>query len=434
MSVTAWILLATVCFLGLGVRLLSRFLLARDQRIATTRKAMLDPALAHTPEGGQPRPWVIVNPAKHQDLAAFQARVNATAAHIGIPNIQWITTTPQDPGTGQAIEAIAKGASLVIASGGDGTVRAVGAALAGTGVRMGIIPAGTGNVLARNLSIPIDDVERAVRIACGPEHRLVDCGWLRLDAIDKLSEHPAEGMLVRDARTAAAAQGVALKEPASLPAHDEYSFIVIAGLGFDGETMASTDSELKQRIGWFAYVVAALGAIAREGTKLRLLLRHPRPADNPVGDAPSPNTASPTIAESATLEGIRIADKPDQELAWIESRTLMFANCGLLPLITLAPAARLDDGLLDVMAVSTQSGLLGWADLSWKIFAQGTGARTFNTPSSTGHIRFRQAQGASVLAQTPQVVQVDGDAIGTARAVHVRLDQGALDIAVPPAE
>lgn len=434
MSVTAWILLGIVCLAGIGVRFLSRFLLARDQRIATTRKAMLDPALANDPERGRPRPWVIVNPSKHEDLAAFKASVNATAAELGVPHVHWITTTPEDPGTGQAIEAIAEGASLVIASGGDGTVRAVAAGLAGTGVRMGIIPAGTGNVLARNLSIPIDDAEQAVRVALGPEHRLVDCGWLRLDAVDEPSSIPAEGMLVRAARTAATARGADMEEPSSLPATDEYSFVVIAGLGFDGETMASTDSDLKKRIGWFAYVVAALGAIAREGTKLRLLLRDPLPAEDPVGDAPSPNEGSPTIAGSATLEGVRVDDAPDQELAWIESRTLMFANCGLLPLITLAPAARLDDGLLDVMAVSTQSGLLGWADLSWKILAQGTGARTFNPPASTGSVRFRQAKGASVLAQSPQVVQVDGDAIGTARAVHVRLDRGALDIAVPPAE
>ncbi len=51
-----------------------------------------------------------------------------------------------------------------------------------------------------------------------------------------------------------------------------------------------------------------------------------------------------------------------------------------------------------------------------------------------GTIRFRQAEGASVSAQTPQVVQVDGDAIGTARIVHARVDRGALDIAVPPVD
>ncbi|MDY5507040.1 MAG: diacylglycerol kinase, partial [Schaalia hyovaginalis] len=143
MSVTAWILLGIVCLAGIGVRFLSRFLLARDQRIATTRKAMLDPALANDPERGRPRPWVIVNPSKHEDLAAFKASVNATAAELGVPHVHWITTTPEDPGTGQAIEAIAEGASLVIASGGGGPGRAGPPGPAGPRGRRGPNPPGT---------------------------------------------------------------------------------------------------------------------------------------------------------------------------------------------------------------------------------------------------------------------------------------------------
>lgn len=434
MNPLVWILLGIVILASLSVHFLSRYLRARDTRIALRRNAMLDPAIAQDPQRGRPRPWVIVNPSKHENIRAFRHEVDRAAATLGISHVHWLETTVQDPGTGQAVSALAKGASVVIAAGGDGTVRAVAAGLAGSGVRMGIIPVGTGNLLARNLHIPLDNVAAAVTIALGEHHRLVDCGWLRVDGVTQPSSRPAEGELVRAARTSVTKlHHQHLPELASLPSTDEYSFVVIAGLGFDGETMASTDPELKRKIGWIAYVVGALGQITKEGTRVRLLLRKPKPVDDPVGDAPALDETSRIVSDSATLGGVPLPNQPDRELTWIESRALMFANCGNLPYITLAPGARLDDGLLDVIAVSTQTGLLGWADLSWKVLAQGAGIKTFNLPQSTGRIRFRQAEGASVHTQTPQAVQVDGDAIGTARLVHVRVDRGALDVAVPPA-
>ena len=44
-----------------------------------------------------------------------------------------------------------------MAAGGDGTVRMVVSVLAGTDTRMGIIPSGTGNLLARNVDVPLED-------------------------------------------------------------------------------------------------------------------------------------------------------------------------------------------------------------------------------------------------------------------------------------
>lgn len=53
--------------------------------------------------------------------------------------------------------------TLVVAAGGDGTVRAVANALAGSGHRMGILPLGTANVFARTLGVPLE-LEEAVRV------------------------------------------------------------------------------------------------------------------------------------------------------------------------------------------------------------------------------------------------------------------------------
>ena len=66
------------------------------------------------------------------------------------------------PARGQTEQAVADGADLVMAACGDGTVRLVASVLAGTDTRMGIIPAGTGNLLARNVEVPLEDPTAAM--------------------------------------------------------------------------------------------------------------------------------------------------------------------------------------------------------------------------------------------------------------------------------
>ncbi len=133
-----------------------------------------------------------MNPSKHEDPQAFKDRINRKAKELGIDHVHWRETTREDPGTGQAVRALEEGASVVIAAGGDGTVRAVAAGMAGSGVRMGIIPVGTGNVLAGNLSVP-DDPEEALAVALDRNHRAVDLAWVRVEDVTQESTQPAEG-------------------------------------------------------------------------------------------------------------------------------------------------------------------------------------------------------------------------------------------------
>ena len=119
------------------------------------------------------------------------------------------------------------------------------------------------------------------------------------------------------------------------------------------------------------------------------------------------------------------------EVTTVEARSVMFANAGELKVLVLAPDADLSDGLIDVVAVDAQAGLLGWADVTWKVLGQLIGLRPVNLPVSTGTLAFRQARGASVTADEAQVCQVDGDPIGVAHTMHIRMQAGALDIAVP---
>ena len=128
----------------------------------------------------------------------------------------WLDTTEGDPGVGMAKKATAEGASLVIACGGDGTVRACAEGLVGTNVPMGIIPAGTGNLLARNLGLP-DDVKEALLVALDGETIPLDTGEA-----------------------------------------DGETFTVMAGMGLDAVVMEETDSERKDQIGSLAYFLEGI--------------------------------------------------------------------------------------------------------------------------------------------------------------------------------
>ena len=165
---------------------------------------------------GPLRSTVVVNPARVQQLAELREVVDAALAAAGWPAPDWLETTADDPGTGQARRAVQAGAEVVFVSGGDGTVRAALAGLAGSAAALAVLPAGTGNLLATNLGLPIDPVE-GVRVAVAGGRRQVDLGEM-----------------------------------------DGELFAVMAGMGFDAAVMDSTSAKLKARIGPLAYVISAV--------------------------------------------------------------------------------------------------------------------------------------------------------------------------------
>ncbi len=97
-------------------------------------------------------------------------------------SVSWYETEEDDPGKSAAEQAIADGAEVVIAAGGDGTVRAVAGHLAETGanVDLGIVPLGTGNLLARNLEVPLNDLEAAMDRAITGTPQSIDMGWVEI--------------------------------------------------------------------------------------------------------------------------------------------------------------------------------------------------------------------------------------------------------------
>lgn len=182
------------------------------------------------PASSSSRVVLVYNPIK-SGVDELKRRAAGRAERHGWTDPVFVETTEADPGVGQAAAAAANGAGLVIACGGDGTVRSVAQGLVGTHVPMGVVPLGTGNLLARNLDIPLDDVDAALRIAMGGRSTQIDLGEVRF----------TDG----DGGT-----------------HEDV-FLVMLGAGMDADMIAGTDDDLKARVGWFAYVGAFAAALLR---------------------------------------------------------------------------------------------------------------------------------------------------------------------------
>ncbi|MFI5692928.1 diacylglycerol/lipid kinase family protein [Kribbella sp. NPDC051586] len=166
------------------------------------------------------RAAVIVNPVK-VDGDAFRRTVETALAERGYADPLWLETTAEDTGVGMARQAIGDQVDLVLVAGGDGTVRVVCAELAGTDIPAAVLPAGTGNLLARNLGISLE-LDAALQ-------ELLDGSEQRIDSVlIKGDELPGD------------------------------RFVVMAGLGLDAAIIEDAPEDLKKRVGWAAYVVSTL--------------------------------------------------------------------------------------------------------------------------------------------------------------------------------
>ena len=128
----------------------------------------------------EPRPRLValvVNPVKTADVDTLAGRLGERCRAAGLADPLVLPTTEEDPGRGQARQAVDAGADVVVAAGGDGTVRAVAEGLAGTGTPLAVLPQGTGNLLARNLGLP-HDLDDALDAAVHGTDRALDVGRL----------------------------------------------------------------------------------------------------------------------------------------------------------------------------------------------------------------------------------------------------------------
>jgi YegS/Rv2252/BmrU family lipid kinase len=220
-------------------------------------RAGADPSDDLTDED-RPLAAVVVNPTKAEPHTLHD--VAGVCAELGWREPLWLETTIEDPGTGQAREALRRGADVVLACGGDGTVRTVAEVLAGTSTAMALIPAGTGNLLARTIGTPLNGVSAATRVALRGDERKIDVGRVRVD-----------------------------------DEQDERVFLVMAGTGFDAAIMQATPETLKGRVGPFAYVISGLRAMRGQRTRVTLVLDDGEPLRR--------RTRTVLIGNSGTLLG-----------------------------------------------------------------------------------------------------------------------------------
>ncbi|ANS79070.1 Conserved protein with diacylglycerol kinase catalytic domain [Serinicoccus hydrothermalis] len=325
-----------------------------------------------------------MNPTKFNDVGAVRGRVERVCERRGWEAPLWLETTAEDPGVGQTKEALGAGVDVVCPLGGDGTVRTVGSELAGTGVAMGLLPGGTGNLLARNLDLPVDSLEAALEAALSGEDTPIDTCLVEL--IRPTSAQLAERLQddTDPARNVDFDDAVDDRDDEDV--REQHRFLVMAGLGFDAEVMASVPEKLKARMGWLAYLVAGL--------------RHLK---------------GPQFTIDLRIDG---ADPLHRRV-----RSVMVGNVGKLQGgMELLPDAVADDGTVDAVLLSPE-GIVGWA----ATIAQLTTRRMI------GHKRVDHLQGKEVrvLSDKPVELEIDGDPLGSALALRVQIDPGSLLVRLP---
>ncbi|WP_104116231.1 diacylglycerol kinase family protein [Arthrobacter sp. B1805] len=301
---------------------------------------------------GSRRAALIINPIK-ATTGDVEGAVRRVSAEDGWEEPLVIETTEDDPGHGQARQALDAGVDLVIAAGGDGTVRCVAEELAETGTMMAIVPLGTGNLLARNLDIAVDDPDAAVEAAFRGTERTIDVVHVTVDR-----------------------------------AQDAHVFLVMAGIGYDAAIMSDTRDDLKDKVGWLAYVDAGIRNLPG------------RPART-------------TISVDGGKPFVR------------RLRSVMGGNCGkIMGGLEIFPGAKIDDGLMDLMTVAPK-GRLGWLAVAGKLVARGKGKG--KDPS----LEYFQCRTAEVTLHEPLEVQLDGDPLGKATHMAFEMKPESLRLRMP---
>ncbi|MFD4960388.1 diacylglycerol/lipid kinase family protein [Microbacterium sp. NPDC058389] len=312
---------------------------------------------------------LVYNPIK-VDAPALRATVTRLSAAAGWAEPAFYETTVEDLGDGVAREALAAGAATVLVAGGDGTVRAVSEAMDGSGVPLAIVPSGTGNLLARNLKLPLTDPAAMVQAVFDGDTLAMDVGWCRITRPDG------------DAA--------------------EHAFVVMGGIGLDAAMIANTRPQLKKTVGWVAYVDGAARALP--GAKpFRVMYQ---------------------------LAGRKLHSTKVQSVLFANCGSLP-AGLELIPGASVADG---DLDVVIFQPKGLFGWLFVWRRVAWdnsvlRRFRAGRQVLSLRTKDNS--VVYTRGAGIELAAQDSHPVQLDGDEFGVATAVRVHVSPGGLLAVVP---
>ena len=315
------------------------------------------------------RAAVVYNPIKGR-IDELRRQIDTAAALAGWGESLWFETSVEDPGRGVTRDAIAAGADLVFAAGGDGTVRSVAEGLRDSRVPLALLPRGTGNLLARNLGLPISNTADAISIAFDGNTRYIDLGIATLSRTDGSIE--------------------------------EHGFLVMGGMGIDADIMANTSDALKKSFGWLAYVDAGLRVLPdAKPFRIRYQLEN-----KPVHSA---HVSTILFGNCGTLTG-GLEMMPDAVI-----------DDGLLDVAVLQPRGTI--GWLDVWRrLRFENGPLRRSSIGRRIISATTG--------NASTITYLRSAGITVSLEKPRAIELDGDGFGIVAGVRFATDAGALAVRV----
>lgn len=320
----------------------------------------------NAPTGTQ-RAAVVYNPVKI-DLAAVEAVVAAEESAAGWPETLWFPTSEDDPGRGATTDAIEAGATLIIAAGGDGTVRAIAEVVDEHGVEMALLPSGTGNLLARNMQLTLDDLQHSIHTAFTGTVRGIDLGTISIEHGDGSTS--------------------------------EHSFLVMAGVGIDAKMLAATNEDLKAKIGPLAYAVAVVKALFdRNQLRLEYTLdgrRHKTMRAHTI-----------IVGNCGTLTG-NVLLLPDAVI-----------DDGDFEIVTLRPEGLLGWGQI-IVKVFWENGVLRRTRLGRRFLTKEVKA-----------LNYVNGKDLHVTLSRPEEIELDGDGFGDAASFRATIKPQALRVRVP---
>ena len=317
-----------------------------------------------------PMAAIIANPIK-ADIPALKLAVEAAEAEAGFAPTLWLETTEEDAGQRAVGTALRRGASVIAAAGGDGTVRAVAEGLRGSDVPLALLPSGTGNLLARNLELPLTSIEDEVAILFGEHERIMDLGVVEIER-----KHGESG--------------------------GEHVFLVVAGIGIDAKMIKNTDSKPKKAVGWLAYV----DGIARSIPELKPVhLRYS------IDGGPRKTTS----AHSVLVGNCGLL--PGGILLMPEARI----DDGILDIAALRPRGPF--GWLRVWnTLAFENGVLRRSKLGQKMIELGS--------KNVRDVVYRTGRSLTLEVAHPEEFQLDGDEFGEIVAVRAWVEPRGLRVKV----